>query len=57
MPFYRFHLKAAALALRLEDEADIALSKAPRDDVFALPNQDNLRFIADRLQGLIGEGE
>jgi hypothetical protein len=50
-------LKAAVLAVRLDDEASIAASRAPAEETFELPSQDNLRFIADRLLGLLGEGE
>ena len=50
-------LRAALLAVRLDDEASIAESKASTEETFELPNQENLRFIADRLKGLLGEGE
>jgi hypothetical protein len=50
-------LKAALLAVRLDDEAAVAVSKATTEETFELPNQENLRFIANRLSGLIGEGE
>ena len=51
-------LKAAVLAVRLDDEASIAASRASTDeDTFELPNRENLRFIANRLKGLIGEGD
>ena len=50
-------LKAAVLVVRLDDEASIATSKASTEETFELPNRDNLRFIADRLSGLLGEGE
>jgi hypothetical protein len=50
-------LKAAVLAVRLDDEASIAASKGSTEETFELPNQDNLRFIADRLSGLLGEGQ
>ncbi len=50
-------LKAAALALRLADEAAAAVSKASSEEAFELPNQENLRFILGRLNGLVGEGE
>jgi len=50
-------LKAALLAVRLDDEASIAASKASTEETFELPNQENLRFIANRLSGLLGEGE
>ena len=45
------------LAVRLDDEASIAASKASTEETFELPNQENLRFIANRLSGLLGEGE
>ena len=50
-------LKAAVLVVRLDDEASIAASRAPAEETFEMPNRDNLRFIADRLSGLLGEGE
>ena len=50
-------LKAAVLAVRLDDEASIASSRASTEDTFELPNRENLRFIANRLSGLLGEGE
>ncbi len=50
-------LKAAVLAVRLDDEASIAASKASTEETFDLPSQENLRFIANRLSGLLGEGE
>ncbi len=37
--------------------AGVATSKATAEETFELPNQENLRFIAKRLAGLIGEGE
>ena len=43
--------------VRIEDESDLAVSKAPTEEVFTLPDQENLRFIADRLAGLIEEGK
>ena len=51
------NLKAAVLAVRLDDEANIAASRAPAEETFELPNRDNLRFIAERLSGLLVEGE
>jgi len=50
-------LKAAVLAVRLDDEAGIAASRASTEETFELPNRDNLRFIANRLSGLLGEDE
>jgi hypothetical protein len=50
-------LKAAALALRIDDEAAAAVSKASSEEAFELPNQENLRFILNRLSGLVGESE
>ena len=50
-------LKAALLAVRLDDEANIVASKASTEESFELPNQDNLRFIANRLSGLLAGGE
>jgi hypothetical protein len=50
-------LKAAVLVVRLDDEASIATSKASTEETFELPNRENLRFIANRLSGLLGEGE
>ena len=50
-------LKAAVLVVRLDDEASIAASRGSTEETFELPNKDNLRFIADRLSGLLGEGE
>jgi hypothetical protein len=50
-------LKAAVLALRLDDEAAVAVSKASSEEAFELPNQENLRFILNRLNGLVGESE
>ena len=49
--------KAALLAVRLDDEANIAASKASTEESFELPNLDNLRFIANRLSGLLEGGE
>jgi anti-anti-sigma regulatory factor len=50
------NLKAALLTVRLDDEASIATSNASTKETFELPNQENLRFIANRLSGLLGEG-
>jgi len=50
-------LKAALLAVRLDDEANIVASKASTEESFELPNKDNLRFIANRLSGLLEGGE
>lgn len=48
-------LKAALLTVRLDDEASIAF-RASTEETFELPSQENLRFIAKRLSGLLGEG-
>ena len=50
-------LKAAVLVVRLDDEASIAATRGSTEETFELPNQENLRFIASRLNGLLGEGE
>ena len=50
-------LKAAMLAVRLDDEAGVAMSKVTTEETFALPSPENLRFIAGRLAGLIGEDD
>jgi hypothetical protein len=50
-------LKAAMYVVRLDDEAGAAVSRASTEETFELPNRDNLRFIADRLSGFLGEGE
>ncbi len=50
-------LKAAVLAVRLDDEASITTSRASTEETFELPNHENLRFIANRLSGHLGEGE
>lgn len=50
-------LKAAALVMRLDDEAALAVSKDSSEEAFDLPNQENLRFILGRLNGLVGEDE
>jgi len=51
------NLKAVQLAVRLDDEASIAASTVATEESFELPNRENLRFIAHRLSGLLGEGE
>jgi hypothetical protein len=51
------NLKAVQLAVRLDDEANIAASNSSTEETFELPNRENLRFIANRLSGLLGEGE
>jgi hypothetical protein len=51
------NLKAVQLAVRLDDEANIAASNSSNEQAFELPNRENLRFIADRLSGLLAEGE
>jgi hypothetical protein len=51
------NLKAVQLAVRLDDEASIATSNSSTEETFELPNRENLRFIAQRLSGLLGEGE
>jgi hypothetical protein len=50
-------LKAAMFAVRLDDETAVALSKTPNEEVFELPNKENLRFVAYRLARLIGDAE
>ena len=50
-------LKAAMFAVRLDDETAVALSKTTAEGAFELPNKENLRFIADRLAGLIEDDE
>jgi Family of unknown function (DUF5681) len=50
-------LKAALLAVRLDDEASIAASRVSVEETFELPNKENLRFIADRLSGLLTEDD
>jgi Family of unknown function (DUF5681) len=49
--------KAALLAVRLDDEAALAVSKASTEETFAPPNEANLRFILNRLTGLVGDAE
>jgi hypothetical protein len=51
------NLRAVQLAVRLDDEASIAASNSSTEETFELPNRENLRFIAQRLSGLLGEGE
>jgi hypothetical protein len=51
------NLKAVQLAVRLDDEANIAASSSSNEETFELPNRENLRFIANRLSGLLAEGE
>ena len=50
-------LKAAMLAMRLDDEQSVALAKSSSEEAFKLPNKDTLRFISDRVSVLLGEGE
>jgi hypothetical protein len=50
-------LKAAIFAVRLDDEVAVVLSKSSNEEAFALPTKENLRFIADRLAGLLGEDD
>jgi hypothetical protein len=50
-------LKAALWAVQIDDEASIATSNSSTEETFELPNRENLRFIAKRLSGLLGEGE
>ena len=51
------NLKAAFWAVQLDDEATITASNSSTGETFELPNRENLRFIAHRLSGLLGEGE
>jgi Family of unknown function (DUF5681) len=51
------NLKAALWAVQVDDEASIAASTSSTEDTFELPNRENLRFIANRLSGPLGEGE
>ena len=51
------NLKAALWAVQVDDEASIAASTSSTGETFELPNRENLRFIANRLSGLLGEGE
>jgi hypothetical protein len=50
-------LKAALWAVQIDDEASIATSNSSTEETFELPNRENLRFIAKRLSGMLGEGE
>ena len=50
------NLKAALWTVQVDDEASIAASNSSTEDPFELPNRENLRFIANRLSGLLGEG-
>ena len=50
-------LKAAIFAVRLDDEAAVVLSKSSTEEALTLPTKENLRFIADRLAGLLGEDD
>jgi hypothetical protein len=49
-------LKAALWTVQLDDEANTVASKASTEETYELPNKENLRFIADRLKGLIEDG-
>ena len=51
------NLKAALWTVQVDDEASIAASTSSTEETFELPNRENLRFIANRLSGLLGEGE
>ena len=51
------NLKAALWTVQVDDEASIAASNSSTEETFELPNRENLRFIANRLSGLLGEGE
>jgi Family of unknown function (DUF5681) len=51
------NLKAALWTVQVDDEASIAASTSSTGETFELPNRENLRFIAHRLSGLLGEGE
>jgi hypothetical protein len=50
-------LKAALWTVQVDDEASIAASTSSTGETFELPNRENLRFIANRLSGLLAEGE
>lgn len=50
-------LKAAMLAIKLDDEASAMISKSWTEDAFGGPDKANLRFIQQRINGLIGEDE
>ena len=51
------NLKAALWTVQVDDEASIAASTSSTGETFELPNRENLRFIANRLSGLLAEGE
>ena len=51
------NLKAALWTVQVDDEANIAASASSTVETFELPNRENLRFIANRLSGLLAEGE
>jgi hypothetical protein len=51
------NLKAALWTVQVDDEASIAASSSSTGETFELPNRENLRFIANRLSGLLAEGE
>jgi hypothetical protein len=51
------NLKAALWTVQVDDEASIAASASSTGETFELPNRENLRFIANRLSGLLAEGE
>jgi hypothetical protein len=51
------NLKAALWTVQVDDEASIAASNSSTEETFELPNRENLRFIANRLSGLLAEGE
>jgi hypothetical protein len=50
------NLKAALWTVQVDDEASIAASTSSTGETFELPNRENLRFIANRLSGLLREG-
>ncbi len=50
-------LKAALVTMRLDDEAGAAVETSRADEKFTMPDKTNLRFIVDRLRGLIEEDE
>jgi hypothetical protein len=51
------NLKAALWTVQVDDEASIAASNSSTQETFELPNRENLRFIANRLSGLLAEGQ
>jgi Family of unknown function (DUF5681) len=51
------NLKAALWTVQVDDEASIAASNSSTGETFELPNRENLRFIANRLSGLLAEGQ